>query len=385
MLRRRSAVRVIGGIRFYDRAEVKDLLAYLRVIANPADEVSLERIVNKPTRGIGDTTVREGRGARARRARHRARAPMRAVAAPSDGALAAGPRKKLGAFVELIEELRGSAASLGGLAEQCSSAPRISSGWRPTARTRAQERIENLMELVGSIETSKREAEAQRGRAADADDYLERVSLVSPADEKPQGVTLMTVHAAKGLEFPVVFVTGLEDGVFPSLRDGEDAEALEEERRLAYVAITRAARAAVSHQRARAPPVRAGRAAVSREPLSRRHPRRLHRAAGAAEPRPAPRPQWSRGGGEAEMTATRTETRDGGIRVEYDGDAAGYDDAEAPFHLGQRVRHPMFGEGEVRGFTGSGRDLKLTVFFKAIGPKTIIARFVEVRLKWFNH
>ena len=108
-----------------------------------------------------------------------------------------------------------------------SSARSTWSGWRPT-RCESQERIENLLELIGSMQDFEREA----ARAAAAHDYLEQVSLVAPADAAQKGVTLMTVHAAKGLEFPVVFVTGLEDGVFPSLRNGED-EAVDEERRLA--------------------------------------------------------------------------------------------------------------------------------------------------------
>ena len=367
---------IVGGTRFYDRAEVKDLLAYLRLIANPADEVSLERIVNKPTRGIGDTTY-EKVVERARADNTTVFAAMRAVAAPGDGALAAGPKKKLAGFVDLIEDLRGFIGSLGGLAEQILERTGYLERLAAESSHDSQDRIENLMELVGSIKDFEREAEAQEGAPPTLVGYLERVSLVSPADEKSRGVTLMTVHAAKGLEFPVVFVTGLEDGVFPSLRDGEDAEALEEERRLAYVAITRAReRLFLTNARARhlfgqdARPFRESRFLADIPDACIARPVQPSRAQAA-------RPQWSRGGGAPEM-ATRTETRDGGIRVEYDGDAGFEDEAELPFRLGQRVRHPMFGEGEVRGFTGSGRDLKLTVYFKSIGPKTIVARFVEV-------
>jgi DNA helicase-2/ATP-dependent DNA helicase PcrA len=348
------------------------------VIANPADEVSLERIVNKPTRGIGDTTY-EKVVEQARANNSTVFAAMQAVASPGDGALAAGPKKKLAGFVELIEDLRGFIGSLGGLAEQILERTGYLERLAAESSHESQDRIENLMELVGSIKDFEREAEAQEGAPPTLTGYLERVSLVSPADEKARGVTLMTVHAAKGLEFPVVFVTGLEDGVFPSLRDGEDAEALEEERRLAYVAITRAReRLFLTNARARhlfgqdARPFRESRFLADIPDACIARPVQPSRG-------PAPRPQWSRGSGKPEM-ATRTETRDGGIRVEYDGDGdAGFqDDAEQPFHLGQRVRHQMFGEGEVRGFTGSGRELKLTVFFKAIGPKTIMARFVEV-------
>jgi DNA helicase-2/ATP-dependent DNA helicase PcrA len=186
----------------------------------------------------------------------------------------------------------------------------------------------------------------------------------------------MTVHAAKGLEFPVVFVTGLEDGVFPSLRDGEDEEAIEEERRLAYVAITRAReRLLLTNARERrlfgqdARPFRESRFIADIPDACIARPVGSRPRAPVSREHPAP---WMR----REQPGQRVESRDGGIRVEYDAEQS-YDEGEAPFQLGQRVRHAMFGEGEVRGFTGAGRELKLTVYFPTVGPKTIIARFVE--------
>jgi DNA helicase-2/ATP-dependent DNA helicase PcrA len=368
---------IIGGTRFYDRAEVKDLLAYLRVIANPADEVSLERIVNRPTRGIGDTTY-DRVAQRAREENVTVWEAMKRTAHPADPTLQGAARRKLAAFVELIEDLKGFVGTLAGLAEAVLERSQYLERLAADSTHESQDRIENLMELVGSIRDFEAEAEAQEGQPPTLVGYLERVSLVSPADEKPRGVTMMTVHAAKGLEFPVVIVTGLEDGVFPSLRDGEDVEALEEERRLAYVAITRAReRLFLTNARERrlfgqdARPFRESRflADIPDGCIAR-----------PVAPRPAAR-SWDRPGGRPAMAARapepRVEARDRGIRVEYDGDSGYVEEAESPFRLGQRVRHPMFGEGEVRGFTGAGRDLKLTVYFPSIGPKTIIARFVE--------
>jgi DNA helicase-2/ATP-dependent DNA helicase PcrA len=207
--------------------------------------------------------------------------------------------------------------------------------------------------------------------------------LVSPADTAQKGVTLMTVHAAKGLEFPVVFVTGLEDGVFPSLRNGEDEDALAEERRLAYVALTRAEeRLFLTNAR--------GRRLFGQDARPFRESRFLadipdHCIARPVN-QPRPRPAWmdrGRGADEGDRVVeprgpgVRTVERDAGISVEYDSDY-GDDQIDSIFRLGQRVRHPKFGEGEVRGFTGSGADLKLTVYFPSVGPKTIIARFVEL-------
>jgi DNA helicase II / ATP-dependent DNA helicase PcrA len=377
---------VIGGIRFYDRAEVKDLLAYLRVLANPADEVSLERIINKPTRGIGESTY-ERVVARARAEGQTVWQTMQAIAEGGDGELPAGARKKLTAFVAMMEDLRNEfvvhEGSLGALADAVLERTQYVERLAADGSHESQERIENLLELTGSIKDYEGDVTAREGTPPTIHDYLEQVSLVAPADAAQKGVTLMTVHAAKGLEFPVVFVTGLEDGVFPSLRNGEDEDALAEERRLAYVALTRAEeRLFLTNARHRrlfgqdARPFRESRflADIPDHCIAR------------PVSQPRARPAWMDRGMDHSEVAERAERaypprrtieRDAGISVEYDADT-GYDDVESIFRLGQRVRHPKFGEGEVRGFTGSGSDLKLTVYFPSVGPKTIIARFVEL-------
>jgi DNA helicase-2/ATP-dependent DNA helicase PcrA len=356
---------IIGGTRFYDRLEIKDLLAYLRVIANPSDEVSLERIVNRPTRGIGESTY-EKCVEKARAERKTVFEAMRQIAAPQMELLATAPKKKLGQFVALIEELRAYTGSVAGLAETILERTQYLERLAADSTHESQERIENLMELVGSIRDWEKEIEEVEASPPTLTAYLERVSLVSPVDAKPKGVTLMTVHAAKGLEFPVVFVTGLEDGVFPSLREGEDEESIEEERRLAYVAITRAReRLFLTNARIRR--------LFGQDPRPFRESRFLADIPDQCIARPVPaRREWSRGEGPPPMA--RRVDRDEGISVEYD--EPSYDD-DVGFHLGQRVRHATYGEGEVRGLTGFGRDLKLTVYFASVGPKTIVARFVE--------
>jgi DNA helicase-2/ATP-dependent DNA helicase PcrA len=246
----------------------------------------------------------------------------------------------------------------------------------------SQERIENLLELTGSIKDYEGDVTAREGTPPTVHDYLEQVSLVAPADAAQKGVTLMTVHAAKGLEFPVVFVTGLEDGVFPSLRNGEDEDAMAEERRLAYVAITRAEeRLFLTNARHRRLFGQDARPFVESRFLADIPDHCIARPVN----QPKPRPQWMERPPRDEVAYDAPPSaygkkieRDANISVEYDADAAGYDDLESTFRLGQRVRHPKFGEGEVRGFTGTGNDLKLTVYFPTVGPKTIIARFVEL-------
>jgi DNA helicase-2/ATP-dependent DNA helicase PcrA len=355
---------VVGGTRFYDRAEIKDLLAYLRVLSNPRDEVSLERIVNRPSRGIGDATY-ERVVERARESNLSVWDALVATADRNDAMLSAGPRRKLAAFVELMQELRAAAGKemVSRLAELVLERTGYLERLAVDDSHESRDRIENLQELVRSMEDFERESEV----APTLTEYLERVSLVAPADDRPKGVTLMTVHAAKGLEFPVVIVTGLEDGVFPSLRDGDDPRLIEEERRLAYVAITRAReRLFLTNARVRR--------LYGQEARPFVESRFLADIPDACIARPvAPPPRVP---GVVPPSLRRVE-REGGISVEYDAEPS-YDEGEAQFQLGQRVRHPTFGEGEVRGFTGHGRDLKLTVYFPHVGPKTIVARFVEV-------
>jgi DNA helicase II / ATP-dependent DNA helicase PcrA len=368
---------VIGGTRFYDRAEIKDVLAYLRVLANPADETSLERIINTPARGIGDATY-ERVVAWARANNKSVWDGLAAVADGADLSVANGPRKKLRAFIDLMNDLREQSGGLVQLAESVLERTGYLEKLAADDSVESQDRRENLMELVGSMRDFAEESERQEGAPPTLLGYLERVSLVSPADDKARGVSMMTVHAAKGLEFPVVLVTGLEDGVFPSLRDGEDEEKLEEERRLCYVAITRAReRLFLTNARMRH--------LFGQAPMPFRESRFLSDIPDAciARPVPAPRaarPSWNSGYAGRRSTpeiAKRVVERERDISVEYDESQEHLEEHELPFHLGQRVRHPMFGEGEVRGFTGAGRELKLTVYFPAIGPKTIIARFVE--------
>jgi DNA helicase-2/ATP-dependent DNA helicase PcrA len=238
--------KVVGGVRFYERKEIRDLLAYLRVLANPEDTVSLRRILNVPKRGIGD---RAEACVEAYASRQRI-SFWQALRTPYDvPGLATRSLNQIAEFVRLLDELRAmvEAHSPAEIVE----AVLVKSGYlaelKASKDPQDETRIENLQEL----ENVAREFE-DRGLLEGEDaptngrliDFLERISLVADADQIPDDgegvVTLMTLHTAKGLEFPVVFLTGLEDGVFPHLRALGNPKELEEERRLAYVGITRA-------------------------------------------------------------------------------------------------------------------------------------------------
>jgi DNA helicase-2/ATP-dependent DNA helicase PcrA len=230
LLRSGIPYKVVGGMRFYDRREVKDAVAYLRAVVNPLDEVSIKRVINTPKRGVGDGSV----------ARLDAWATAQGV--PFADALRRAPEagvtgkavKGIAAFLDLLDELgtqrdQGPAAMIEAVVTRSGYLAELEA----EHTVEAEGRIENLAELVGAAR-----------EFASVDEFLEQISLVADTDELEGGddssVVLMTLHSAKGLEYPVVFLVGMEDGVFPHLRSIGEPDQLEEERRLAYVGITRA-------------------------------------------------------------------------------------------------------------------------------------------------
>jgi DNA helicase-2/ATP-dependent DNA helicase PcrA len=388
---------VVGGTRFFDRAEIKTLIAYLRAIVNPADAMALQRIINVPARGIGDATV-ERVSALAYQQQRSFWEALEDAAASSD-VLGAAPRKKVAAFIELMSGLRGEADSLGpaALAERVMEASGYRDALASESTLESEGRLENLLELIAQMREYEKEAEEPTLVG-----FLERVALASDVDgydPEKGAVSLMTVHTAKGLEFPAVMITGMEERIFPHARSVDDDSAVEEERRLCYVAVTRARkqlaltrvrRRRLSGQELPGIPSRflaelpadaleaivmerpAGygggssdgegpwggrwsrdRGASDRDPPSRIPPARPRPAAPAARPRSA--------GGE--------------LVVDYDD--APTDDSGPGLVVGMKLAHPQFGLGEVRGWQGVGADLKVTLRFPQAGVKTILARFLK--------
>lgn len=250
--------KVVGGVRFYERKEIRDIVAYLRVLDNPGDAVSMRRILNTPRRGIGD----RAEACVAVYAENTGATFADALVAAAEGKvpmLNSRAEKAIAGFVELLDELRGRLDDdLGDLVESVLERTGYRRELESSTDPQELARLDNLNELVSvahEFSTDRANAEAlgeslQTPEDEDVPDtgvlaeFLERVSLVSDSDEIPEDgagmVTLMTLHTAKGLEFPVVFVTGWEDGMFPHMRSLDDPTELSEERRLAYVGITRA-------------------------------------------------------------------------------------------------------------------------------------------------
>jgi DNA helicase-2/ATP-dependent DNA helicase PcrA len=350
--------RIVGGMRFYDRAEVKDLLAYLRLITNPADDMSLLRIINTPPRGIGKATIARLLDLAAQQGRSLSEL-LDEDTLDHPGSVA---RKRLAAFRDLLADLRDhakSGASLGEVGAELVQRSGYGEMLRQDDTAEADARFQNVQELVASMDEFQRERPE-----ASLSDFLENVTLQTSADEQAAGdrVTLMTVHAAKGLEFPIVMVTGLEEQVFPfkGIDPWEDPDELEEERRLAYVAFTRAR---------------------ERLLLSFAGVRRIFGQQRVGLPSrflvelPAGDVEWI--GVSPPARESVAEELHHGTVDSYVDFSEGSDLADLEgLRRGMQVRHPKFGVGEVREVM-QGSPPRVSVRFPGWGTRKIIASYLE--------
>jgi DNA helicase-2/ATP-dependent DNA helicase PcrA len=351
--------KVVGGVRFYERREVRDALAYLRVLVNPTDTVSLRRIVNVPKRGIGDR-AEACLDAYAERERTTFWEALRHC--EDVPGLATRSLNAVQEFVTLVEELMAVAAadsSPADVLEAVLDKTRYVAELQASGDPQDEGRVENLEELVSVA----REFEEARPDGT-LGDFLEQVALVADADEVPDGdesggvVTLMTLHTAKGLEFPVVFLTGVEDGVFPHMRTLGDPKELEEERRLAYVGITRAEQRLYLSRAL----VRSAWGSPSYNPASR-----------FLEDIPAGLVTWS---GATERSASQV-AADKAIRR---GRVAG-PGLRPILNLspGDRVSHDSFGLGRVVAVRGAAEQAEAEVDFGSdVGTKRLLLRYAPL-------
>ena len=357
------AYRIVGGMRFYDRAEVKDLLAYLRIVANPADDMSLLRIINTPARGIGRTTVTRLLDAAA----EGGQSLWSILEGGSLQTIGAAGWKRLAGFVELMSELRLSAdqgGPLGELGAEMVERTGYADMLRHDDTPEADARFQNVQELVASMDEFHRERPDDH-----LADFLENVTLQTSADEAAKGdrVTLMTVHAAKGLEFPVVMVTGLEEQVFPfkGIDPWEDPEELEEERRLAYVAFTRAEERLVLSFAAIRRIFGQQRVGIPSRFLNELPPEDTQWI-GARSSSPTPR--------YADTDDVRSSRSPTESYVDY-GEGSDLGQLEG-LRRGMQVRHPKFGVGEIREVV-EGTPPRVAVRFPGWGTRKIIASYLE--------
>jgi DNA helicase-2/ATP-dependent DNA helicase PcrA len=350
-LNARMPYRVYGGLRFFERAEIKDALAYMRLVSSRADDTSFERVVNLPTRGIGAKTLDTLREA----ARTGGTSLWLAAVAAVQGGLPQRAAQALQAFLQLIETLSRDAAGLE-LHEQVDHVIQMSGlieHFKKERGERGEGRVENLLELVSAAKGFSPEGETDM---QPLESFLAHAVLESgegQADPYADCVQMMTLHTAKGLEFPVVFLAGMEDGLFPHQRSIADLASLEEERRLCYVGTTRAMRQLY---------------------ITYAEQRRLYgvdqygqpsRFIGELPPelieeiRPrlkVSRPVFVKRGGILEETPTH------GMR------------------MGSRVRHPKFGDGVVLNFEGNGPQARIQVNFEAQGTKWLMLAYANLEV-----
>jgi DNA helicase-2/ATP-dependent DNA helicase PcrA len=350
--------RVVGGVGFYARAEVKDMMAYLRYIVNPADAVAFRRIVNVPRRSIGQQTIASLVDAAAA-----ANVSVGQAIFDKELLRRAVPKKQkeLERFAELIEDLRARASGMSvpdllvAVMEESGYVRELQA--EDTSDSRA--RLENLQELVGLAKEfeSVRSTEVTQENSGSLDDFLANVALVSDLDTLDPDtsfVRLMTMHSAKGLEFPIVFLTGFEDGVFPHNRALTDMVELEEERRLAYVGVTRA---------------------MERLYLSYAMRRTLF---GNTFAHPKSRFLDEMPSVEAVGTVVSMPRPSGGRWREVSIHETAGNGVNLGLAVGDRVRHPKWGEGLVKDVEGAGGDGLLTISFPNVGEKMVMLKYAPL-------
>jgi len=390
--------RIIGGVRFYERKEVKDALAYLKLVINPHDDVSFRRVVNVPARGIGkavmDALEKDEDGATGGSAPPMMAAGLFEVAASRSlwaratqllvsRSLPARSHNALKQFVELVDGLIALAKqeTVSALIGKMLDRSGYMKALREDGSEEAESRAQNLAEFVNSArEYEEREPESSIGG------FVDRLSLLSEADES-QGTSgariwLMTMHAAKGLEFPVVALAGMEEGLFPHSRAEKDQEQLEEERRLCYVGMTRAqarliltsaARRRVFGEYQATAPSRfleeVPQSLIVEVPSytrGRTFGTQTYGGRAAYESRPNPY---------ARRSSVREDAPPPAYRYEEEDQSS---DGSRP-KPGQKVRHAQFGVGTVREVDGKGDEMKLTVHFATVGTKKLIAKYARLQ------
>lgn len=384
-LRKRNIpYRIYGGISFYQRKEIKDVIAYIRLVLNPSDEEALRRIVNYPARGIGDTTIKKISEA----ATTHAQTLWTILTAPLEWGVKinSGTQTKLKNFATLITELQEEVKNKNAdeFVKDLIKKTGIFADVYVDNLPENVSKQENLQELVNAIIdfcTNREES----GESATISDFLSEVSLATDQDKGDEGeaekVTLMTIHAAKGLEFPNIYIVGMEEDLFPSAMSKESVSELEEERRLFYVAITRAEkRCTLSYATSR---YRNGQTTA---PLPSRFLKDLdyqyiNDTTGVSQLRETtttqsqPRIQ-TRVVVHEEPTQTLRSMRSAIYTPSPKTDMeAKKNDAE--LKVGSRIKHDRFGEGEVLSMSGEGDNRKIVVEFKNVGTKTLLLKFAR--------
>ena len=381
-LQGRVPYHIYAGTSFYQREEIKDMLCYLRLSVNPYDEESLRRIINKPARGIGNTTV----GKLFLSAREAGTSVWDMLKAGACPGLNAGTIARLKAFSDMIASFHESSKTDDAhtlalrVAKESGLQDYVFSGHEPDDVSKQ----ENMQEMIDGIAVFVQDSQEQ-GLGISISDYLQMASLATDfdrntAEKDADQVNMMTIHSAKGLEFPVVFIAGLEEGLFPSEMSAEVPRELEEERRLFYVALTRAERQVVlTYAKSR---FRNGRMEFSRPSrFIREIPQQFYKASQSASGASQPRI-------EQRMKPLRPQNVGGGFvppsrpfPAPNRPTTSVQSTVSSELKVGSAVVHERFGRGVVQALEGSGIDAKATVLFENAGTKVLMLRFAKLTLQ----
>ncbi len=346
--------RIYGGMRFFERQEIKDALSYMRLMANRRDDAAFERVVNTPTRGLGDKTLETIRLV----ARERGATMWEAsTALLHEKVLPGRAAGALSRFIELINALEDDTAefSLHQLTDHVIKASGLFAMYEQEKGEKSKARIENLEELVTATRQFEKPEEAEEMTLLSA--FLSHAALEAgegQADEFDDAVQLMTLHSAKGLEFPLVFMVGVEEGMFPSQMSAEEAGRLEEERRLCYVGMTRAKQKLF----------------ITYAEMRRLYGQdKFHKPSRFIKELPEACLEEVRMKAQVSRPASSGRFSQTTVKENFN---------ETGFNLGQRVKHPKFGEGTIINFEGSGAQSRVQVAFNGEGIKWLVTQYAKL-------
>lgn len=355
---------IVGGLKFYERREIKDILAYLKWVGNPSDSLSLKRIINVPPRGIGEKTI-EKIESYSREKGLTLYEGMKGCL--TEEWLAPSVKEKILSFLQMLEDFmkEAQAVPLSQLTMNILTQTKYLDRLKEEGTEEALSRLENIDEFLSVVmefEQGEEEGSLQS--------FLDKVSLMTEVDlyeNKENRVSLMTLHCAKGLEFPIVFMVGMEEGLLPHYRRGEEIEDLEEERRLCYVGITRAKRKLFLSRAERRSTFGVGRANLPSRFLDEL-PLELIEFEEPPEEEEKER-EWV---GIERMIEGKEVLEGDGISWHPDG--------FYPLKMGMKVRHPKFGEGRVRSVEGIDEEQKATILFSSVGPKRLKVKYANLEI-----
>jgi DNA helicase-2/ATP-dependent DNA helicase PcrA len=376
LVKNRIPYTVVGGMKFYERKEIKDVLAYLKVIDNPPDGLSLKRIINVPSRGIGEKTIEKIEAFSREKRLPLYEGLKQAIL---EDWLTPAVKAKMKEFIQLIEEFRKDAGSL--TLSQLTLALLAKTEYlrrlKEEGTDEAISKVENVDELINVMMGLE-----QGEEKVSLETFLDKVSLVTDVDlyeDKGNRVSLMTLHCAKGLEFPVVLIVGIEEGLLPHYRRGEEIEDMEEERRLFYVGMTRAKERLFLSRAEKRSTFGVGRANLPSRfldelPLELMQFEEKRRRMESLFSQESP---WRDDIHQSEiieddMSQENSYPEGDGVVLSPEG--------FFPLRIGMRVKHPKFGEGRVRSVEGMDENQKATIVFQNLGIKRLKVRYANLEI-----